>query len=40
MARRARRLDTGLGQDPNVYTNRTGNLDNDRTHMFRVQEAV
>jgi hypothetical protein len=30
----------GFGKDPNVYTNRTGNLNNDRTHMFRMQGAV
>jgi hypothetical protein len=29
-----------FGRNPNDYTNRTGNLNNDRTHMFRVQGAV
>ncbi len=30
----------GFGRDPNDYTNATGPLNNDRTHMFRVQGAV
>jgi hypothetical protein len=30
----------GFGKDPNDYTNSTGPLNNDRTHMFRVQGAV
>jgi Carboxypeptidase regulatory-like domain/TonB dependent receptor/TonB-dependent Receptor Plug Domain len=29
-----------FGRDPNDYTNATGPLNNDRTHMFRVQGAV
>jgi hypothetical protein len=28
-----------FGRDPNDYTNATGPLNNDRTHMFRVQGA-
>ena len=28
------------GRDPNNFTNATGNLLNDRTHMFRIQGAV
>jgi outer membrane receptor protein involved in Fe transport len=30
----------GFGKDPNDYTNATGPLNNDRTHMFRVQGAI
>ena len=30
----------GFGRDPNDYTNATGPLNNDRTHIFRVQGAV
>jgi hypothetical protein len=30
----------GFGRDPNDYTNATGPLNLDRTHMFRVQAAV
>jgi hypothetical protein len=29
-----------FGRDPNDYTNASGNLNNDRTHLFRVQGAV
>ncbi len=29
-----------FGRDPNHYTNATGPLNNDRTHIFRVQGAV
>jgi hypothetical protein len=29
-----------FGRDPNDYTNREGPLNNDRTHMFRVQAAL
>jgi hypothetical protein len=29
-----------FGRDPNDYTNATGPLNNDRTHMFRMQGAI
>ncbi len=31
---------TTFGRDPNDYTNATGPLNNDRTHMFRLQGAA